>query len=58
MLTISRACTACGLCLPTCPESALKRAPKKPSVVQERCTECMACIEVCPVDAIAVEARR
>lgn len=53
-LVISAACTACGLCLPTCPETALERAPKKPRVLQHRCTACMACIEVCPVDAIKV----
>lgn len=53
-LTIDATCTACGLCLPTCPEQALLRAPKRPRVIQARCTECLACIEVCPVDAIAV----
>jgi NAD-dependent dihydropyrimidine dehydrogenase PreA subunit len=54
VLTIDATCTACGLCLPTCPERALVRAPKKPNVIQSRCTECMACVEVCPVDAIKV----
>lgn len=53
-LTIAPTCTACGLCLPTCPEHALKRAPKRPHVVQAKCTACMACVEVCPVDAIKV----
>lgn len=57
-LVISAACTACGLCLATCPEGALRRAPKRPRVDQPRCTECMACIEVCPVDAIALTGRR
>lgn len=52
-LTIDGRCTACGLCLSTCPEGALERAPKKPLVVQARCTGCLACVEVCPVDAIA-----
>jgi ferredoxin len=55
LLTIDARCTACGLCLSTCPEGALKKAPKRPAVVQERCTACMACIEVCPVDAIALK---
>lgn len=54
-LTILARCTACGLCLATCPEHALRKAPKRPNVVQSRCTECLACIEVCPVDAIAID---
>jgi len=45
-------CTGCGTCLPTCPERALLRAPRRPIVVVDRCTTCMACIEVCPSDAI------
>jgi len=45
-------CTGCGVCLPTCPERALLRAPRRPRVVADRCTTCMACIEVCPSDAI------
>jgi ferredoxin len=46
-------CTACGLCIQTCPEGALRRAPGRPSVVDARCTGCLACIEVCPRDCIA-----
>lgn len=49
---IDSRCTACGLCLVTCPENALLRAPKRPAVVDERCTLCLACVEICPVDAI------
>ena len=51
-VTISAACTACGACLPTCPERALSPAPLRPAVDDDRCTECLACLEVCPVDAI------
>jgi ferredoxin len=57
-LTIDARCTACGLCLATCPEGALRRAPKRPLVLQPKCTACMACIEVCPVDAIALKVGR
>jgi Pyruvate/2-oxoacid:ferredoxin oxidoreductase delta subunit len=46
-------CTACGLCLVTCPEAALLPAPGRPVVVDARCTSCLACVEVCPRDALA-----
>ena len=49
---IGSRCTACGVCIPTCPEQALTRAPRRPEVVAARCTDCLACLEVCPVDAI------
>lgn len=53
-VAVDARCTACGLCLATCPERALVKAPKRPRVVDARCTDCLACIEVCPVDAIAL----
>jgi ferredoxin len=49
---ISDRCTACGLCLNTCPERALLVAPRRPAVVDRRCTACGECIEICPVGAI------
>jgi ferredoxin len=52
VLRIDETCTACGLCLATCPEGALRVAPRRPRLVATRCTLCLACIEVCPVDAI------
>lgn len=52
-VVIDGRCTACGLCLSTCPEAALVRAPRRPIVRAARCTACLACIEVCPVDAIS-----
>ena len=55
IVIIDRRCTACGLCLATCPERALHVAPLRPLVLIDRCTGCLACIEVCPVDAISEE---
>lgn len=49
---ITDACTACGACLATCPEHALRRAPKRPAVDDAACTACWACIEICPAGAI------
>ena len=56
-ISISGACTGCGACIATCPERALRPAPKRPGAVESRCTLCLACIEVCPVGAIDVSAR-
>jgi Fe-S-cluster-containing hydrogenase component 2 len=49
---ITDACTACGACLATCPERALRRAPRKPLVLDERCTACWDCVGICPTGAI------
>ena len=51
-VTIAATCTACGACIATCPERALRPAPRRPAVLDELCTDCLACLEVCPVDAI------
>jgi len=51
---ISSACTACGGCLRTCPERALRPAPRRPAIVAARCTSCGECVEVCPTDAITL----
>ena len=51
-LVVEDTCTACGLCVVTCPERALIVAPRKPAFVAARCTACLACVEVCPRDAI------
>ncbi|MHB1930791.1 MAG: 4Fe-4S binding protein [Acidimicrobiales bacterium] len=47
-------CTACGVCLPTCPTRALVPAAGGVAVLADRCTGCLECLEVCPVDALAV----
>lgn len=53
-LLISSACTACGGCLRTCPERALRPAPLRPMVIAARCTSCGECVEICPTDAITL----
>lgn len=54
-VTVESTCTACGLCIATCPERALTRAPRRPDADAARCTACMACVEVCPVDALVID---
>lgn len=53
-LWISSTCTACGACLRTCPEHALRPAPQRPVVIAIRCTSCGECVEICPTDAITL----
>jgi Pyruvate/2-oxoacid:ferredoxin oxidoreductase delta subunit len=55
-LTIADSCTACGACLLTCPEHALRPAALRPVVVDPLCTGCAECVEICPVDAITLVA--
>jgi ferredoxin len=57
-LSISSACTACGACLRTCPEHALRPAPQRPAVIAARCTSCGECVEICPTDAITLRDQR
>ena len=52
-VVIDSRCTACGMCISTCPERALLPAPHRPLVIDDRCTVCLSCIEICPVDAIS-----
>ena len=53
--TVTDACAGCGACLKTCPEKAIRPAPRdhdSPLVVlAERCSGCAECAEVCPVSA-------
>ena len=51
-VVVGARCTACGACLPTCPEEALVPAPRRPLVDGARCTGCLECLEVCPAGAI------
>jgi ferredoxin len=53
-IEITSRCTACGACLATCPEGALRRAPQRPVALASRCTGCGECVEICPRDAIVL----
>jgi len=50
--TILANCTACGLCLPTCPIDAISAAAPIYVIDQELCCDFEDCLAVCPVDAI------
>lgn len=54
--TVLAGCTACGACLPTCPERCLRPAPAGSAVpllvLTDLCTGCGECAEVCPAEAI------
>lgn len=54
-VSIDGRCTACGVCLATCPSGALRAAPGRPDVDRTRCDDCLACVEVCPVDAVRTD---
>jgi ferredoxin len=54
---ITEDCTACGICLPECPNSAISEGD--PYVIDpSKCNECEGfhdvpqCKDVCPVDAV------
>ncbi|MHB8246036.1 MAG: 4Fe-4S binding protein [Acidimicrobiales bacterium] len=51
-VVVLASCTACGACIPTCPERALLPARGRPMLVGSRCTSCGECIEVCPRGAL------
>jgi NAD-dependent dihydropyrimidine dehydrogenase PreA subunit len=46
-------CTACGICVDTCPNGVLDIVGDSVSVVNEdECTACGDCMEECPMGAI------
>jgi len=44
----------CGLCVPACPENAIRTSAPFPSVSSEACIACGACVTACPVGAVAL----
>jgi len=53
LVSIDDRCTACGACVITCPEGALRPAADFPLFLPRRCTGCLACVEVCPAGAVS-----
>ena len=55
VFAITDRCAGCGACIKTCPEKAIRPAPKKYAspllVLADRCTACAECAEICPVSA-------
>lgn len=46
-------CTACGVCVDTCPVEAIK-INEKAEVNEETCIDCGTCIDECPVQALSL----
>ncbi|NLE58571.1 MAG: 4Fe-4S binding protein [Planctomycetes bacterium] len=46
-------CTACGLCVSTCPKKAIRLA-RCAEVDASLCSGCGACVDTCPVEAISM----
>ncbi|MEE4352920.1 MAG: 4Fe-4S binding protein [Desulfatiglans sp.] len=47
-------CAGCGLCVPFCPNEAL-RVWGTVVIVEENCSECFDCVAYCPTDALEIE---
>ncbi len=50
-------CTRCGICVKSCPTSALKISKESPipQLSREKCILCLCCIEMCPENAAYLE---
>jgi ferredoxin len=57
-MKITEECTACALCEPECPQSAIYEGEDIYIIDPDRCNECedveggSQCVAVCPVDCI------
>ena len=55
VFAVTNACAGCGACIKTCPEKAIRPAPRGDGspliVLADRCSGCAECAEVCPVSA-------
>ncbi|MEF3255579.1 MAG: DUF362 domain-containing protein, partial [Deferribacterales bacterium] len=48
-------CIKCGLCMKSCPASALEYKNNNFTILDKRCIECFCCHEVCESDAIVLK---
>ena len=48
-------CTACKVCIESCPASAMELYEKKPKVSTKECIYCYCCHELCPKGAVSVK---
>lgn len=56
---ITDRCVQCGICVESCPASALHmEASQRPVLIPERCIECCCCHEICPSRAIEMRQSR
>jgi NADH-quinone oxidoreductase subunit F len=52
---LAEKCNGCGVCLKSCPHSAIKGEKKKVHAIEEQiCRKCGICVTECKFDAIAV----
>jgi electron transport complex protein RnfB len=55
VFAVTEACAGCGACINTCPEKAIRPAPRDYDapllVLEDSCSGCAECAEVCPVSA-------
>ena len=50
----NKSCIACGKCVKTCPEGAIKMADNLPVIDYDVCVNCGKCAEACPRKTIVV----
>jgi len=54
-LVDSNLCSGCGICVDSCPVSAIEMMDSVAKVDPEKCTGCGICVDACPVQAISLK---
>ncbi len=54
-IRILETCTACSVCIDSCPFSAISVETDRAAIDLNKCTLCGACVDVCPVSAIELK---